>query len=532
MLPELEKICKEFAVNIKSILKGEFGIKKNILVPEVVKLPSFQSGTEIYCDLKPYIEEQLYYNIDQEITNLPKEISLDQNRLILQGILPKLKRGTKYLLFLQGYQSEEKTQIKKQYFLHFSVSPDPWEMWEVKEPKENLPYSKTHSDHQGLKEDIATCIAASLRGRSHAHDAWFREDDFTMDYDDENQVLILAVSDGAGSYRHSRKGSEIVCRKSVEITKRELRKEGDGENLFIAAQKYINNKITLEEMEKCVARVLGVKSALGAYSAIGQQAKTDGIPIKGREKTSEEDGYKYDGFAATMLLATIFCVEQKWCIATFWVGDGAMVAIDKDDIFRLGEPDHGKDVSSTNFLTHLTWNENNIANELVRRSKFYFFDSLEHIYIMTDGVSDPWLGDVFDNIENWKKLQEETYPLLKDESEESARLLCDWLSFKISQSHDDRTIIICSLNADFVKQVPHRKFERSLKKDTKENTQNSLKSAENQENSIEEETSREDSNEKMDPVEEKVSIQSKNDSKPIKATTSLSKDEDSQDNDT
>ena len=54
-------------------------------------------------------------------------------------------------------------------------------------------------------------IAASKRGRSHAHVGSFRDDDYAIAHQPEPRWYIGIVADGAGSARFSRKGAAIIC---------------------------------------------------------------------------------------------------------------------------------------------------------------------------------------------------------------------------------------------------------------------------------------------------------------------------------
>ena len=71
---------------------------------------------------------------------------------------------------------------------------------------------------------------------------------------------------------------------------------------------------------------------------------------------------------------------------------------------------------------------------------------------MTDGVSDPFLGDDIDNLELWKKLREKTlHHLEASDLEEGSKELCSWLNFKVKGAHDDKTIVLCALKDTFPK---------------------------------------------------------------------------------
>lgn len=84
--------------------------------------------------------------------------------------------------------------------------------WRVLEPEDCMD-AREHVQHQQSAKNGWCIVAASLRGKSHAHSGKWREDAFTMSQSGGCQ--IIAVSDGAGSAAFSRIGSEIASRVSV-----------------------------------------------------------------------------------------------------------------------------------------------------------------------------------------------------------------------------------------------------------------------------------------------------------------------------
>ena len=456
----MSNLIDELFTRLKSFLHSS-GIDPNHtpVIPKSIQLPNGQSGEQYFQDLKKHLPADLIYQSVPDVEYLPQNVQLNLDTLSLQGVPEQLPSTEKYRVFLLGFADRERNHLKKQFFISFSILPDPWSIWKSIEPDSSLPYGKPSSDHAHLSTAMGKCIAASQRGRSHAHDGGFREDDFAMEYDEANQILFLAVADGAGSYRHSRKGAQIVCQESIRVAKKTFRQDERGKQLLLDAGRYIRGEIPYDAIQKSVARVLGAEAALEAYRNIVQQARSDGIPVRGKEKVMQGDGYKYDGFAATLLLTTVFCVEKNWCIASFWVGDGAMVALKEGNASRLGAPEHGLDVGATNFITHLPWNDPHIGSELVSRSHFNHFNSLDYITLMTDGVSDPWLGDAIDDPNGWRSLRAELMHFFDEETlNDGAKSLCDWLNFKKKGYHDDRTIILCSFTEGF----QHTTAQRTL----------------------------------------------------------------------
>ena len=62
-------------------------------------------------------------------------------------------------------------------------------------------------------------VVSSKRGRSHKNVGSFRDDDFSFKHFEKTGWSVVAVSDGAGSYSLSRKGSQLACNSLIEYLK-------------------------------------------------------------------------------------------------------------------------------------------------------------------------------------------------------------------------------------------------------------------------------------------------------------------------
>ena len=123
----------------------------------------------------------------------------------------KLKLSYKFEGMVDG---EEPLSIE----LPIAFNPDPRSLWKNIETDKNITFYKPDSvceyvkveekEETGPRKDI---VAASQRGRSHAQEGKARDDHFKLIHCDESDWYIIAVADGAGSAKFSRKGSEIAC---------------------------------------------------------------------------------------------------------------------------------------------------------------------------------------------------------------------------------------------------------------------------------------------------------------------------------
>ena len=123
----------------------------------------------------------------------------------------------------------------------------------------------------------------------------------------------------------------------------------------------------------------------------------------------------------------------------YGIGDGVIAHVKSDRVKLLNSPDGGEFSGQTRFLTM-----SDAVQDLGNRMTLAYVDSLEGLFLMTDGVSDPKFetDSQLTNLEIWGNLQGE---LLNEASnigdEEIEEWMEEWLSFWSPGNHDDRTIV-------------------------------------------------------------------------------------------
>lgn len=319
--------------------------------------------------------------------------------------------------------------------LRFAINPDPRSLWKDIPTDKNIKFYKDDfvseyvtvlANDKSLQKDI---VAASKRGRSHAHEGKARDDDFKLYHNDESGWYIIAVADGAGSAKYSRKGSEIACETSVEYCKQALQMPTELEEAILELSKaeegYSNRSI----------------STL-IYNIIGGAAHKAHRAILDVVKANEDQVRDY---ATTLLLAICKKFDFGWFVASFWVGDGAMCIYDKERqyIKLLGTPDGGEYAGQTRFLT---MPEIFTPESIMSRLKYSIEEDFSALILMTDGVSDPFFETDanLNKVEKWNELWENINKEvdLTDDNTESKNQLLNWLDFWSAGNHDDRTIAI------------------------------------------------------------------------------------------
>ncbi len=320
-----------------------------------------------------------------------------------------------------------------------AINPDPKSLWkniptpteiEYYQPDIDSAYVKVESIDGVPQKDI---VAASQRGRSHAHEGRPRDDHFRVEYLDNCGWYILAVADGAGSAKYSRKGSWLACDTSVEHCKAffsDEKKLKDFEEYITTYKNELGGeyqKMMTDEIYQLVGN-----AAFKSYKAIEVEANAKGVPTK--------------NYATTLLLAVCKKFDFGWFVASFWVGDGAMCLYDQNRqyIKMLGVPDEGEYSGQTRFLTMPEIFKD--AASIYSRLRFSIEHDFTALMLMTDGVSDPMFETDanLNKLEKWDALWNNITKEveLTDDNTESQYQLLKWLEFWSQGNHDDRTIAI------------------------------------------------------------------------------------------
>lgn len=430
------KIWKEYIMDIETVIKNKVDSLK-------ITIPNASVNKEYKTEVPFQIDDISEYCVEGlEDTGLT--IDKNENGFIISGT--PTKSGTFPLVIKYRHEvSLLGTNLERK--IDLIINPDPRSLWkdlpvapDIEYPKENtqVQYIKVPSKDGTSRKDIA---AASKRGRSHANEGKPRDDDFKLYHNNENDWYVIAVADGAGSAKYSREGSRIACEIAVNHCINELKNSENFEeniaqyNLFkddseAEARKYVGDDI---------------------YKIVGNAAF---LAHKEIDKVADEKGVPSKLYATTLLLAIAKKFEFGWFVATFWVGDGAICLYSEDNngeqpqSILMGVPDEGEFSGQTRFLTMPDIFKD--STSLYKRLRFKIVNDFTALFLMTDGVSDPWFetDSNLNNPEKWKAFYKEIqdnkeHPvLLEDDNEETAQQLLYWLDFWSPGNHDDRTIAI------------------------------------------------------------------------------------------
>lgn len=330
-------------------------------------------------------------------------------------------------------EKDEKTLKKDSLCIPLlNIKASPKSMWKNLPTDKNGEYFVEDQDKFLLLPEgkrLKSVVAASLRGRSHAHKGLFRDDSFKCCYLDDVDWYIVAVSDGAGSAEFSRKGSHIMCDTFVERASNLLRRE-DLANMF-ALSRCIPMK---SDIEKKGQRIIW-NAAYEGYKKIYEEAHAKERSIK-----------KY---ACTFLGVLVKKIGQEYLVVSAYIGDGAIGMLSKGEFISLSTPDGGEQVGETRFATMPEiWGKTQEEQEKIMESRTLcsWIEDFDCLMSMTDGVSDPKFGtdNNLKKLELWEKLWQELKEDVINAKSESSRddLLVKWLDFYEEGHHDDRTIAL------------------------------------------------------------------------------------------
>lgn len=393
--------------------------------PKVTKMPYFQIPNARVG--LPYQEQIKIQNSPQQGVQLkPESVSLPDEIGIRYDSEQQAFIGTPTL--------SGEFPIKFDYFENdawreghctFIITADPKSLWQVKEPADDQPYLKDHSAHQYIETANYHIAAASRRGRSHEHAGSFRDDDFSICNIDQSNWSVLAVADGAGSALYSREGSRIAVQTVSTILEEHIRKNIDKLDVWLDNWQ----EHTTESTEKSAQQQIYTsfyevfyRATMEAIENIERVAKHHSVPAK--------------TFATTLLVAVVKHYKNKVFVCTFWIGDGAIAVYSHKKMRLMGTPDGGEFAGQTRFL------DKSITAQFDKRVNIGFFDDMQAVILMTDGISDPKFetDSGLLNQDKWDALWSELYPILEQEKPDEC--LLEWMHFFSAGHHDDRTLAV------------------------------------------------------------------------------------------
>lgn len=248
-----------------------------------------------------------------------------------------------------------------------------------------------HTEFDSRRMDIPDgfkLIGARTRGKKHKHegtncDDWFH---FTVSGD----WTIISVSDGAGSKKFSRVGSEVACKAAVTQLSASLKDHKVKYRDTWSAETFRRDDTGVsfaEEDLEFIQKALHI-SMLSAYEAMEKATaerfnSADHFEVLGRR-------LEISDLSATLLLAVHTTVQlqngETSLIFTCSIGDGMVAVVDKNGATRLlMTPDSGQYSGEVTFLS-----KKEVQPEKLVGRTFPFLGTVRALLVMTDGVADDY----------------------------------------------------------------------------------------------------------------------------------------------
>lgn len=392
--------------------------------------------------------------IIKEIKNLdPVGLRFDAENSHIHGVPTHAGTIEIQIVFISRNDESVHEDIKR---IPFIVNADPKDLWL------NKPSPR---DSRFPKEDEATfsssfldkkIAVASKRGRSHAHNGTFRDDDFLVK-NLPDEWAVVAVADGAGSAKFSREGSGFSTKFIAESFDDDILLE----NLSETVKNYFLSEFSEVKLpaENISAEIIDNSGADEIQNETRLKNKGDIINSLYRNvrKLHEElntlalaEDLTIKDLHTTLIFALIKKFEFGYVILSFGVGDCPVNVIEKDGNIRLlNYLDIGETSGATRFITMKEIFGNQAG--MIERFGISCFEDFSKIFLMTDGIYDPKfvVESKLEDAETWKHFLRD----LDGENEDQAKVdfvedsdienqLSAWMDFWSKGNHDDRTLAV------------------------------------------------------------------------------------------
>ncbi len=336
-----------------------------------------------------------------------------------------------YHLDVQFYHIHDQNQTETKKIQLF-VNADPKDLWKNIPSDTNAAFYKSEEDSYKGSFSDKKIVVASKRGRSHAHEGKFREDDFAVNTLPEGWNII-SVSDGAGSAKAAREGSRLATTTINQFFNSQEILDQIENNINVL---YIN-QFSDEEQLKAKQDIINIlsESVLHVYHTL--------------EKTAAENALSINDLHTTLIFTLLKKFSFGYIILSFGVGDCPINLINTDfsEVKLLNRMDVGEFGGGTRFITM-----KEIFNDtMASRFQITRVQDFSYLVLMTDGIYDPKFTteNKLEDTESWKALFEDLAgnnddrtkaDFINDEKIDEELLI--WSDFWSRGNHDDRTLAI------------------------------------------------------------------------------------------
>lgn len=389
--------------------------------------------------------------------------------------IPKLNGDFKIKLKFR-VKGEKENSILNEKLINLVINSNPKSLWkDIKSDKTDKFWKE---DNTNVFDKLGTknIVVASKRGRSHANVGSFRDDDFAFHHFEKTGWSVIAVSDGAGSAKNSRKGSEISCNEVVNYFEVNFNDEvvnnfdqlilnhynDRNSNPSTVEPQIDKNKATetitdadIESNDNTeIVKKVEVKESSQVqiskfiYNYLGGCAKHVYNKL---EEFSNKNEFPIKELHSTLIFSLFKKYDFGYVILSFGVGDCPIAVINKDltDFKLMNWLDVGEFGGGTRFIT---------MPEIFTSDKFHtrfalkIIDDFSYLMLMTDGIYDAKfvVEANLEKLEKWKEFIEDLQGnnednakvVFEESNTEIANQLSTWMDFWSPGNHDDRTLAI------------------------------------------------------------------------------------------
>lgn len=381
-----------------------------------------------------------------------EQIGLNFNKITdtIEGT-PILSGDVKIKLLFKIQGESENSPINEK-LISLVVNPDPKSLWKDIPSDTNDLFWKEDDVSLAAKLGERNIVVSSKRGRSHKNVGSFRDDDFAFKNFEKTGWSVIAVSDGAGSYSLSRKGSQLACNSLIEYFKSNSDLEKSKE-FDVKLLEYNNSKdeTLLKELEVLAKQNL-YKATVYVHNKIKEHSEETFKSNPELFNNPKAKSY-LDYYHSTFIFALFKKYDFGYVILTFGVGDCPIAIMNKEqtETTLLNWLDVGEFGGGTRFITQADI-FHSTEHPMATRFNFKIVPDFSYLFLMTDGIYDPKFI-VEANLEKHEKWNEFLVDLqgnnednvkvdFENSNTEIASQLSNWMDFWSQGNHDDRTLAI------------------------------------------------------------------------------------------
>lgn len=406
-------------------------------LPDVgFRLPNARAGS-------PYVQRLDTIDSDEPVVfdelRVPDALSMaaDLRTGTVSGTPPT---AGDYTIAVTYHYARQSPSRRRRAVVPVTVTPDPRTMWKNQSSDRNAPYWKEDEQCGSVRGRDLSIVAASKRGRAHAHVGSFRDDDYRIQHVADTGWYVAVVADGAGSARYSRRGAALICE---EATTRILASLTDQtvDQIDQSARAHAQARLDGVAGEHAEALRQALHTTLSRI--VGNAAYWAVRAIHDEIARRPDLGGTFKDYSSTALIAVCKRYPFGTLCAAYWIGDGAIgIYSERDGIVLLGEVDSGEFSGQTRFLDNAS-----VDHEvLLKRTRFAIVEDMTALVLMTDGVSDAKFETEarLASADDWHAFWSELDGAVgfADPASGQERRLLDWLDFWSQGNHDDRTIAV------------------------------------------------------------------------------------------